>query len=137
MAAPRSATVRSRPASGGTLVRAAIFLLVDCCAVRADPTTVSNAQVENRSATPIQDLYIRKAGTDDWGKNAIDNTIAAGAVRHLAVHEDDGCNYDLRIVFQDGRSEERREVNLCQGLTVIEPPVEKETAQEPKQQPKQ
>jgi hypothetical protein len=89
--------------------------------------TNMNIQVENRASTPIQDLYIKKSGTREWGKTVIDGSIAAGGTRHLTVEHSGSCQYDVRVVFQDGRSDEMSDVNLCEGLAVVDKPGEGDT----------
>jgi hypothetical protein len=122
-----SAGFAEPPRAALWLAAAFCIAICECTLALGEPPAVPGVQIENRSPTPIQDLYIKKAGSEGWGKNVIDGTIAAGAVRHLTLPEREGCKYDMRVVYQDGRSEEMNEIDLCQGLAVIEKPGEGDT----------
>jgi hypothetical protein len=73
----------------------------------------------NRTTSAIRELFATPAGSANWGQNRLDgrsgnpSLIPPGgsyAVRHRA---DNTCNFDLRVVFADGKSEEHRGVNVC------------------------
>ncbi|MGE5537009.1 MAG: hypothetical protein ACM30I_00205 [Gemmatimonas sp.] len=98
-------------------------VLAGAAAVEAASPVV---RVENRSATPIRDLFVKKAGEREWGSNLIEgDSIAAGASRRVEVTEDGGCRYDVLVVFEDGRSEGNDGVDLCQREAyIVEPPAE-------------
>ena len=102
----------------------ALLLACDASVAMAQPEPTFSVLVENRATTPIQDLYIKKSGSPEWGKNAIDGSIAAGGTRHLTLEHNSSCRYDIRVVFQDGRADEMSDVDLCQGLAVIDKPGE-------------
>jgi hypothetical protein len=114
----------TRPMPSARWCIVALLVLCDSPLALSQPEMMVNIQVENRTSTPIQDLFIRKPGVDEWGKDVIDGSIAAGGVRHLALAHSGNCRYDVRIVFQDGRSDEMTNVDLCQGLTVVDKPGE-------------
>ena len=68
----------------------------------------------NRSNQPINQVYVSPAASTGWGRDQLgDNTIEPGANVPIRLHADGNCIFDLRIVFEDGRSEERRGVNTC------------------------
>jgi hypothetical protein len=73
----------------------------------------------NRTTMVIHELFATPSGLGNWGQNRLDGrngnptSIAPGgsyAVRHRA---DSNCNFDLKVVFADGKAEERKGVNVC------------------------
>ncbi len=67
----------------------------------------------NRSQVPINEVYATPKGQDTWGKDKLtDTTVAPGAsfpVR-LPVGQ---CTYDVRVVYGNGRAEEKRGLDTC------------------------
>jgi hypothetical protein len=127
MSTERGALVIGCPAPGALVCIVALALMCEAALAQPQPETNINLQVENRASTPIQDLYIKKPGAEDWGKDVIDGSIAAGGTRHLAIGHTGNCHYDVRVIFQDGRSEEMSDIDLCQGLAVVDKPGEGDT----------
>jgi hypothetical protein len=68
----------------------------------------------NEAASPIREFYASPTNEDDWG----DDRLGGGTVRargRRAIRLPGGhCRFDLRVVWEDGRAEERRDVNLCE-----------------------
>ena len=68
----------------------------------------------NRAAQPINQVFVSPVAASGWGRDQLgDNTLNAGAYVPIRLHADGNCMFDLRIVYQDGRDEERRSVNTC------------------------
>ena len=68
----------------------------------------------NRSRQAINQVYVSPAAAAGWGRDLLgDDTIGAGANAPIRLRADGNCMFDLRIVYEDGRSEERRGVNTC------------------------
>jgi len=68
----------------------------------------------NRGAQPIAALFATPAGTGTWGQNRLDSTpLAPQAARVFNLPRESGCVYDLRVVFADRRTMERKGANLC------------------------
>jgi hypothetical protein len=67
----------------------------------------------NRAQAPINEVYATPPGMDTWGKDMlIDTTVAPGAsfpVR-LPVGQ---CTYDVRVIYGNGRAEEKRGLDTC------------------------
>lgn len=66
----------------------------------------------NRHARTIQQAYLSPTESRDWGDDVLGNGVLApgGTVEAQAIS---GCRADLRIVFDSGAAEERREVDIC------------------------
>jgi hypothetical protein len=69
----------------------------------------------NRAGMAVKELYVTPAGDANWGRNRLaGTTIAAGASYPVRRRIDGNCIFDLRVVFADGRIEDRRDLNTCQ-----------------------
>ena len=66
----------------------------------------------NRHGRTIQQAYVSPTESRDWGDDVLGNGVLAvgGSIEAKAVS---GCRADLRIVFDTGAAEERREVDIC------------------------
>ncbi|MCW3477255.1 hypothetical protein [Limobrevibacterium gyesilva] len=79
----------------------------------------SSFNLVNRSNAAIRELFVTAAGNANWGQNRLDGktagatSIAPGASFAVRRRIDTNCVFDLRVVFADGRSEEKRGVNTC------------------------
>ena len=73
----------------------------------------------NRAQAPINEVYATPRGQDTWGKDMLsDTTVAPGAsvpVR-LPVGQ---CTYDVRVVYGNGRAEEKRGLDTCSMTDVV------------------
>jgi hypothetical protein len=78
-------------------------------AEQGDPSFV----IVNQAASPINELYASPTSEDSWGQDRLGQNIVRARGRQNIRLPRGGCQYDLRVVWQDGRSEERRDVNLC------------------------
>ncbi len=67
----------------------------------------------NRSQAEINEVYASPTGEDDWGSDRLgDDTVGAGATRVVRLPTGQ-CTWDVRVVFADGASLERRKLDLC------------------------
>jgi hypothetical protein len=79
----------------------------------------SSFNLVNRGALAIRELFVTSAGNANWGQNRLDGrngnpvAIAPGASFAVRRRLDTNCIFDIRVVFADGRSEDRRGVNTC------------------------
>ena len=68
--------------------------------------------VENRSALPIQQLFISGSTANQWGDDRLaTGRISIGGERAITWHGD--CVVDVRVVFANRAAEERRGMDLC------------------------
>ncbi len=94
------------------LLLAACFLLLPGVALADNPNP--SFYLVNRSGQAINQVYVSPTSASGWGRDQLgDDTINAGANAAIRLHADGTCVFDLRIVYEDGRSEERRGVNTC------------------------
>jgi hypothetical protein len=73
--------------------------------------------VVNHLPQPVRELYVTPAGLANWGRNRLDgkngNPASLPSGASMMVRRDANCVFDMRVVFADGRAEERRGVNVC------------------------
>jgi hypothetical protein len=75
----------------------------------------------NRAAVPVTELYATPSGAGNWGQNRLDGGgLAPDKTQMFALPHDGNCIYDLKVVFADKRSLERKRTDLCK---VAELPV--------------
>jgi hypothetical protein len=93
-------------------------------APRADPGSQSgnpSFNLVNRGRAAIREIYVSSARDNDWGPDRLGaNTLPAG--QHLEVRLPAGdCLNDIRIIWMDGRSEERRALDTCRLVNLVFP----------------
>lgn len=78
--------------------------------------------VVNRSGQAINEVYASAAGQTNWGRDRLqDKTVPAGGTFAVRLPADGNCKYDIRVVYADGKAEERRDLNTCNLDNVIFP----------------
>lgn len=78
--------------------------------------------VVNRASSVVRQVYATPAGMTTWGRDRIaDHPIAPGQTGPVRLPADGNCVYDIRIVYADGQSDERRNLNTCNVDNVIFP----------------
>jgi hypothetical protein len=79
----------------------------------------------NRSPQVIRELFVTPAGNANWGQNHLDGkngnatAIPTGASFTVRRRADANCIYDIRLVYADGNTEDRRGVNICAADSII------------------
>ncbi len=75
----------------------------------------------NQGQQTLMEVYASLTTDQNWGPDRLGaDTVAPGAVYPLRLPEGD-CMYDMRFVYQNGQSQERRGVNLCEVTNVTLP----------------
>lgn len=95
-----------------SLFAAALVLLpVTAWAASANPSFY----LVNRSTQAINEVYVSPVTAAGWGHDQLgSDTIESGANTPIRLRADGRCLFDLRVVYEDGRSEEQRGVNTCE-----------------------
>lgn len=71
-------------------------------------------ELVNEGNRQIREFFASLTTNDDWGEDRLGQDVVEPGDR-LAIRLPAGaCQYDLRVVWANGRSEERRDVNLCE-----------------------
>ncbi|MBE9606849.1 Tat pathway signal protein [Acetobacteraceae bacterium H6797] len=70
--------------------------------------------LENNTGRTIQEAYVSSSRVNEWGRDILGDTVLeAGSRVHVTPSFSD-CVLDIRVVYQGGGNEERRNVNACQ-----------------------
>ncbi|HUB84874.1 MAG TPA: hypothetical protein VL971_04225 [Rhizomicrobium sp.] len=71
--------------------------------------------VKNNSGKEIKELYVSHVGTDSWEDDLLGGDgIKPGEEQPITVNDGrDTCQYDLKVVDEDGTEAEARNQNLC------------------------
>jgi hypothetical protein len=88
-------------------------LLILVAGFSASPTQAQDPSfyVANRSGQTINEVYVSSANDSGWGTDLLGSNVLSSGSR-LAVRPR-GCVNDIRVVYANGRAEERRRVNTC------------------------
>jgi hypothetical protein len=70
--------------------------------------------VSNTSGKQINEIYVSPSTESNWGSDWLrEHVLASGQRFAIRPRRDGTCVFDIRVVFADGTSEERRRVNVC------------------------
>jgi len=90
-------------------------------AERARATGNPSFNIVNHSGQVIAQAYVSAAVMADWGPDVLGTEVLEPDA-HIAIRLPEGdCSYDIKIVYQNGRNEERRGVNTCDIANVVFP----------------
>lgn len=68
----------------------------------------------NRSGQPIRELYVSPVSNPNWGHDLLGTEVLPdGQAFPVRIPPAAGCRQDVRVVFLDGRAEERRNQDTC------------------------
>jgi hypothetical protein len=107
--------------------RALIAALVGAALVGSAAASPAAAQsndpsfrVVNRTPDVVQEVYASPSTQQNWGQDRLGaDVVRPGASHIVRLPADGNCVYDLRFVYQGGRSEERRNLNTCNLTDVV------------------
>lgn len=68
----------------------------------------------NDGSRAIRELYASPTSHNDWAEDRLGRDTVAPGSRAMIRLPGGACVYDLRVVWANGRAEERRDVNLCE-----------------------
>ena len=92
------------------LLAAAMSLLPGLAAAQGDPSF----NLINRSGQTINEVYVSAVTQPNWGRDLLgQDVLANGRSFPVRIAPAAGCQQDIRVVYADGRPEERRNVNTC------------------------
>ncbi|MDI3306643.1 MAG: hypothetical protein QJR07_06020 [Acetobacteraceae bacterium] len=77
-------------------------------------------RIVNRTTNVVNEVYASPISQRNWGHDRLgDEVIPPGGSHIIRLPIDGNCVYDIRIVYQDGTAEERRNVNTCNLTNVV------------------
>ena len=97
----------------GAKMLAAALLSLAAAAARAQGTQNPSFNLLNRGGSPIVELFVTPAGDARWGQNRLRTPIPAGGRYAVRRRIDGNCIFDIRVVFADHRTLDRRNLNTC------------------------
>ena len=85
------------------------------------PTGNPSFNLVNQSRVAVMEAYVSLSTEQEWGPDRLGNdTVPAG--RNFAIRLPEGpCLHDVRFVYENGQSDERRGVNLCDVTNLVLP----------------
>ncbi|MER2178291.1 MAG: hypothetical protein ABS955_11520, partial [Stenotrophomonas maltophilia] len=78
----------------------------------------------NRAHDSVVALDVAPAGTEAFAPRSIDALAGGGAGTTVRL-ADEGCRFDLRVAFRNGRRAIYRDVDVCRGDTLVIVPLKK------------
>ena len=78
----------------------------------------------NRAHDSVVTLDVAAAGTEAFLPRSID-ILAGGGGSTMIRLADEGCRFDLRVAFRNGRRVVYRDVDVCRGDTLVIAPLKK------------
>jgi hypothetical protein len=73
----------------------------------------------NASRRTMRELYASPSSQQSWGPDRFGTGVLGGGDRFAVRLPEGECIYDLRVVWADGRSEDRRRINLCEVVELV------------------
>ena len=93
---------------------AAMLALAVAASARAQQAPNPSFYLINRSDSTISEVYATSAGLANWGRDRLgDNRIGPGQSYPIRLPADGNCIYDIKVVYANGESDERRSLNTC------------------------
>lgn len=101
-----------------------------CLAIMAAPVAAQapnqapnpSFNVVNRGTSAIAEVFATPAGQTTWGRDRLgERTVEPGQNAPIRLPADGQCVYDVRVVFANGQTDERRGLNTCNIDNVIVP----------------
>lgn len=72
--------------------------------------------LENKTGYPINEVYVSSAATNDWEEDVLgrDQLADDDGVEIQFDRGSKGCNWDLKVTYEDGESAVWERLNLCE-----------------------
>lgn len=71
--------------------------------------------LDNQSSGAINELYVSTLDSNSWEEDILgQDVLPAGEQAEVTISNTDGrCEFDVRIVYDDGSITDERKINLC------------------------
>ncbi|WP_338665979.1 hypothetical protein VQH23_12530 [Pararoseomonas sp. SCSIO 73927] len=73
-------------------------------------------RLNNRTGSTINEVYVSSSSRSSWGQDLLGNNTLPSGQSFSVVLPAGQCMNDIRVVYANGASQERRQVNTC-GIT--------------------
>lgn len=87
--------------------------------VAAAPRGNPSFWLVNNSRRTMRELYASPSSQQTWGPDRFGAGVLGGGDRFAVRLPEGECVYDVRIVWADGRPEDRRRINLCDVIELV------------------
>lgn len=78
--------------------------------------------IVNRGTSAISEVFATPSGQTTWGRDRLGSqTVDPGQNAPVRLPADGQCVYDVRVVFANGQTDERRRLNTCNIDNIITP----------------
>jgi hypothetical protein len=96
------------------------LLLLAPPALAQSPSKDPSFRVVNNTARAINEVYASSPSQQDWGHDRLGSeVIPAGGRQIIRLPQDGNCVFDIRVVYQGGGAEERRNLNTCAMVDLV------------------
>lgn len=89
-----------------------LFAAIGSGAAQAQSNDPSFRIVNNTQAV-VNEVYASPSSQNTWGQDRLGSEVIAPGASHIVRLPAGECVYDVRVVYQSGQAEERRNVNTC------------------------
>ncbi len=96
----------------------ALFALLIALTAAGTAEAQNRFWLENQSDVTIREAYVSASRVNVWGPDILGASVLPAGQRVWVTPAFGDCILDVRVVYMDGRAEERRNVNAC-GLSRI------------------
>lgn len=105
------------------LVKLMMFFLFSVTALLPLPGLADGKQnfsLENRTGYKISEVYVSPSKASTWEEDVLgDGELANGETVAIRFSRSDkSCNWDLKVVYDDGDTSEWEDFNLCKISTI-------------------
>ena len=69
--------------------------------------------VVNSSPKTVTQIFVSPAQSDQWGEDRMPGVLRAGQRYTVRLPRDGQCQYDVRVIYEDKTTEERRRQDVC------------------------
>jgi hypothetical protein len=84
----------------------------------AGPTGNPSFNLVNQGRVAMREVYVSSVREEMWGDSRLSRPMQPG--EHLAVRlPENDCLNDVRVIWMDGRTEDRRGVNTCDMVNMV------------------
>ena len=73
----------------------------------------------NNTGQQIDEVYVSSSRVSNWGPDFLGRNVLPPGQSFWVQPPFADCVLDIRVVYQGGRAEERRQVNACQLTTIV------------------
>ncbi len=77
-------------------------------------------RIVNNTPKVVNEIYASPSSQRNWGHDRLgEEVIPPGGTHIIRLPIDGNCIYDIRVVYQGGTAEERRNLNTCNLVNVV------------------